>query len=176
MNGGQPRRASGRSSPPTGSGADRDVLDRMPSSDWPQSRTVSSTVMYSRRLSDDPIQVDVEATIPPLLADIHVTVPSAIAAQSARAERDLALLDSDAEHLEPDVVEAVTTSLLRAESLSSSRIEGLQISNRRLSEAFYDPAAAKRLTREVARSRRREVANNTTALHYAIELGSHPDR
>ena len=137
---------------------------RLSDAPWPESTTVATVVHYSRRLSEDPSPVEVQATIPPLLADLAIAIPSTIATESAEAERDLATLDAYASGLPLSVVEAVTTSLLRAESLSSSRIEGLDISHRRLSEAFYDPAAAKRLARE--------VANNTIALQHAIRLGS----
>ncbi len=131
---------------------------------WPTSEKVTSVVHSSSRLSADPTPVEVQATIPPLLADLPIAIPSTIATESAEAERELAKLDAYALALPPTVIESVTTSLLRAESLSSSRIEGLALSNRRLSEAFYDPAAAKRLARE--------VANNTIALQHAIRLGS----
>ncbi len=138
----------------------------LPSTDhgWPPSQQVPSSAYYARRVSDTPTLVDIEATVPPQLAYLAIDIPSPIITASVEAERDLARLDQQATAISSDVLEAVTTSLLRAESLSSSRIEGLEISHRRLSEAFYDPAAAKRLTRE--------VANNTNALQHAISLGS----
>ena len=162
----QQRDPVGRFSHTTGTPADRSVLDDRPNppSSWPQSRTVTATVFYSRRPSDDPGPVDVQATIPPLLADLQLNIPADISQQSVAAERALATLDVEASRLPPSVTEAVTISLLRAESVSSSRIEGLSVSNRRLSEAFYDPAAAKRLARE--------VAANTVALEHSIRIGS----
>ena len=77
-------------------------------------------------------------------------------------------MDTRLSGADPSLVETATFALLRAESLSSSRIEGLSISHRRLAEALYDPAHAKRLASE--------VANNVTALRAAIALGvdSHP--
>ena len=138
-------------------------LDDEGSGGWPRSDVVESTLSYSRRITDDPQQVRIQATVPPNIGSLGISIPSFVFTESARAERALVRLDGYARALTPDVIEAVTTALLRAESVSSSRIEGLDVSNRRLGEAFYDPAAAKRLARE--------VANNARALKHAIGLG-----
>lgn len=97
---------------------DPNLEDRTSDTPWPTSTKVASVVHYARRLSDDPSPVEVQATVPPLLADLPIAIPSTIATESAEAERDLAKLDSHASALPTSVVEAVTTSLLRSESLS----------------------------------------------------------
>jgi Fic family protein len=61
-------------------------------------------------------------------------------------------------------LEALSRQLLRAESIASSRIEGLRISQRRLGEALLAPAAADAIARE--------VVGNIEAMQAAIELGA----
>jgi Fic family protein len=65
-------------------------------------------------------------------------------------------------------IEAMSRFLLRAESISSSQIEGLVVSQRRLAQALYDPA----LATDVARS----VVGNITAMLRAIEIGAQAAR
>lgn len=62
-------------------------------------------------------------------------------------------------------IEALARQLLRQESLASSRIEGLLISHKRISEADYDP-------RGTADQRAREVLANIEAMEQAIQIGS----
>lgn len=61
-------------------------------------------------------------------------------------------------------LEALSRQLLRAESVASSRIEGLQLSHRRLAKAVFDPAVADRTARF--------VIGNIEAMEHAIELGA----
>jgi Fic family protein len=103
------------------------------------------------------------ATIPPAIAGLQLSIPSAVAASIANAERHIADLDQSLSAARSTIVEAAVFALLRSESISSSRIEGLAISHRRLAEALYDPAHAKQLARE--------VADNVRALRHSIELG-----
>jgi Fic family protein len=65
-------------------------------------------------------------------------------------------------------IEAVARQLLRQESLASSRIEGLLISHKRISEAGYDP-------RGTADQRAREVLANIEAMEQAIRVGAGSD-
>lgn len=62
-------------------------------------------------------------------------------------------------------IEPLARQLLRQESLASSRIEGLLISHKRISEAGYDP-------RGTADQRAREVLANIEAMEHAIRIGS----
>lgn len=62
-------------------------------------------------------------------------------------------------------IEAMARQLLRQESLASSRIEGLLISHKRISEASYDP-------RGTADQRALEVLANIEAMEQAIQIGS----
>lgn len=61
-------------------------------------------------------------------------------------------------------LEALSRQLLRGESLGSSRIEGHQLSQRRLARAELDPAAAKALALS--------VVGNVKAMEAAIHLGA----
>lgn len=63
-------------------------------------------------------------------------------------------------------LEALSRQLLRAESIGSSRIEGLQLSQRKLARADLDPAAASDLARF--------VMGNIAAMDAAIAIGSRP--
>lgn len=62
---------------------------------------------------------------------------------------------------------ALGRSLLRSESAASSRIEGVQISQRRLARAMYADATGRGGDRRAA-----EVVGNVQAMERAIELGS----
>lgn len=61
-------------------------------------------------------------------------------------------------------LEAISRQLLRAESIASSRIEGLRLSQRRLAQASLAPADADAVARE--------VMGNIKAMEAAIDLGS----
>lgn len=62
-------------------------------------------------------------------------------------------------------IEPLARQLLRQESLASSRIEGLAISHKRISEAGFDP-------RGTADQRAREVLANIEAMDQAIRIGA----
>jgi Fic family protein len=62
-------------------------------------------------------------------------------------------------------IEALARQLLRQESLASSRIEGLAVSHKRISEADYDPRGS-------ADRRAREVLANIEAMEQAILIGA----
>ncbi len=61
-------------------------------------------------------------------------------------------------------LEAIATTLLRAEALGSSFIEGLRASNKRLALAAYEPVAADPTARA--------VLGNVRAMEHSIEIGT----
>ena len=105
---------------------------------------------------------DYEAYGPDLLSGRHYTLDGNVAADVADAETALARLNAQASALAD--TEALARLLLRAESIASSRIEGLEIGARRLLRA----EAAKELgepTRDVTAT---EVLSNIDAMSAAI--------
>jgi len=105
----------------------------------------------------------ISATVPPEIAGLDVPVPSAVATMTASADSEMAALDGWLSSSSGPTLDAVAAHLLRAESLSSSRIEGLDLSARRLAEAEFTPSAAKRLAIE--------VTANVRAMQAATALG-----
>ena len=109
---------------------------------------------------------DYDAYGPDLLTDRQFTLEGGVAADVADAETAIARLNAEASALAD--TEALARLLLRAESVASSRIEGLEIGARRLLRA----EAAKELgepTRDVTAA---EVLSNIDAMSAAIsEIG-----
>lgn len=66
-----------------------------------------------------------------------------------------------------DSLNALATNLLRSESAASSRIEGLQISQKRLARAAYNPRG-----KAGGDNRAAEVLGNVDAMKRAIEVGA----
>ncbi|MGD0050370.1 MAG: Fic family protein [Vulcanimicrobiaceae bacterium] len=104
-----------------------------------------------------------EAYVPGRLADLHLTLDGDVAADVADAERAIGALDAVAAALTN--TEGLARLLLRAESVASSRIEGLRVSAQRLlheaaaraeGSADRDPTAS-------------EVLANVDAMAYALE-------
>lgn len=136
-----------------------------PTSGWPEVGT--QTVVYhvtAKSWRDETTPIQIAAVVPPELADWPIRLPPGTAERVAAAERALSTLDTNVQHVPNALLEAASFALLRAESVSSSRIEGLEVSNRRLAEALHDPVAAKQIARE--------VADNTSALKHAIDIGA----
>ena len=102
-----------------------------------------------------------EAHVPDPIASVDPDFPLSAAEDLAEAERAVRDLSSAPEL---SGLEALSRQLLRAESVASSRIEGLQLSQRRLARAVFDPAAADRTARG--------VVGNILAMERAIELGA----
>lgn len=100
-----------------------------------------------------------EAHVPPPIAPLPLYLSGPTADAVAEAQRAI-------EHLESGdgsrITQALATPLLRVESLSSSRIEGLMVSHRTLAVALADPSSASVVARE--------VANSVTATAAAITL------
>lgn len=104
---------------------------------------------------------DYDAFVPDLIASVDPAFPLSVAEAAAEAERAVRDLDGA-----PSLagLEALSRHLLRAESVASSRIEGLRLSHRRLAKAVYDPAAADRTARR--------VVGNIVAMERAIDIGA----
>lgn len=131
---------------------------------WPATRQVEvrwtpDDERVWRRLGTSTIS----ATVPPEIAALNVPVPSAVATLIAAADSEMAALDGWLSSSSGPTLDAVAAHLLRAESLSSSRIEGLDLSARRLAEAEFTPSGARRLALE--------VTANVRAMQAATALG-----
>jgi Fic family protein len=109
----------------------------------------------------EPLQFDYEAYIPDRIARLELSIPLSLAAELEETATAIAELQGAGEFLG---LEALSRQLLRAESIGSSRIEGLSLSQRRLARAIVDPAAEK----ETARA----VIGNIQAMDEAIRLGT----
>lgn len=108
-----------------------------------------------------------EAYVPNPIGSYEPELTGAISSLLSDADgavRELNQLDPGRAHQ----IEALARQLLRQESLASSRIEGLAVSHKRISEAHYDPRGS-------ADRRAREVLANIEAMERAIEIGSGGD-
>src|SRR5580698_4415938 len=105
---------------------------------------------------------DYEAYVPDLLANRTFLFSAATAADVADAERAIAVLDVQASALLD--TEALARILLRAESVASSRIEGLEVGARRLLRA----EAARELGEPASDVTAAEVLANIDAMATAI--------
>jgi Fic family protein len=102
------------------------------------------------------------AYVPTPIADEDFSLTSHIAAAAANAEQATRLLNEDPPG---DVnLEALARQLLRAESVASSRIEGLILSHRRLAKAAFNPEGND-ITAQ-------GVLGNIRALEQALELAA----
>lgn len=100
------------------------------------------------------------AYVPDPIRDLDPGLPPAVAAtaeQAAVATKNLDL-SLGVDHLEP-----IARLLLRAESVASSRIEGLRLSHRRLEEALVAPGAARKTALSIVR--------NIDAMARAVQIG-----
>ena len=103
-----------------------------------------------------------EAFVPDEIADLELAIPADVAGVADAAAAAVRKLGSDP----PGGVswEALGRQLLRAESVASSRIEGLDISHRRLARAAFG-RTHRDLTAE-------SVLGNVAAMETAVALGS----
>jgi Fic family protein len=129
-----------------------------------------STVIRSRWLSDrsgpsrkDNRSCEYEAYVPDPLAGRAFTIDGDVAADIADAEAAIARLNVEAASLVD--TEALARILLRAESVASSRIEGLEIGARRLLRA----EAAREFGDDASDVTATEVLGNIDAMVYGIE-------
>lgn len=105
-----------------------------------------------------------EAYVPNPMAEYEPELTGALSnllSESDGAVRELNQLDPGRAHQ----IEALARQLLRQESLASSRIEGLAVSHKRISEADYDPRGS-------ADKRAIEVLANIEAMEQAIRIGA----
>ncbi|MFN8619568.1 MAG: Fic family protein [Chloroflexota bacterium] len=102
-----------------------------------------------------------QAFIPDPIGDRAIDLPGPVALAVSRAEAAIQALNTG-----PTTggLEALAPLLLRAESVASSRIEGLELSQRNLARALFDPTEAKGTARA--------VAGNVRAMEAAIALGT----
>jgi Fic family protein len=105
------------------------------------------------------------AYVPAAIADDDFLLGSQIAAAAANAEQACRQLNEDPPALAD--LEALARQLLRAESVASSRIEGLVLSHRRLAKAAFS-SDARDLTAQ-------SVLGNIAALERAVALASEVD-
>jgi Fic family protein len=96
------------------------------------------------------------------IAELSLTFPAELAQDIAEAESELRRLNSDPPRTQ--LLEAVARQLLRAEAVASSRVEGLELSHRKLAEAAFDP--------EDTTVNARTVLGNVRALEEAVRLAS----
>ncbi len=94
------------------------------------------------------------------IAELAPTFPAELAQDIGNAEAQLRRLNYDPPRTQ--LLEAVARQLLRAEAVASSRIEGLELSHRKLAEAAFDP--------EDTTVNARTVLGNVRAMEEAIRL------
>lgn len=104
-----------------------------------------------------------QAFVPAPIADWDIELRADAVAAVAEATSAVAHLNESPPKLES--LEALATQLLRAESLASSRIEGLELSHRRLARAAFEGENAHD-------TRAADVVGNVEAMRRAIELGA----
>jgi Fic family protein len=110
----------------------------------------------------DRLSCEYEAYLPDALIGREILIGSEAAADVAEAERAIAVLDAESAALAD--TEALARILLRAESVASSRIEGLEVGARRLLRA----EAAFEIGAEPADVTAAEVLGNIDAMADAI--------
>lgn len=106
-----------------------------------------------------------EAFIPDRIADRDF--PLSGDAVNAVGSTAKALVRLNATTVAVDSLNALAANLLRSESAASSRIEGLQISQKRLARAAYSPRG-----KAGGDNRAAEVLGNVDAMRRAIEVGA----
>ena len=105
---------------------------------------------------------DYAAFIPDRIAQLDLALPGDVAAAVTDAEVAVRELNATSPHL--GALEALARQLLRAEAVASSRIEGLEMSHRRLERAAFVP--------EDADGQAKLVMGNIQAMEAAISLGA----
>ncbi len=105
---------------------------------------------------------DYQAFVPDPISKLDLALPSDVAAVVTEAEVAVRELNAASPRL--GALEALARQLLRAEAVASSRIEGLEMSHRRLERAAFDPDDADRTARL--------VVGNVRAMEAAIALGA----
>lgn len=117
----------------------------------------------SRAGLGEPLEFEYQAYVPDAVAGLTLDLPADLAEELSQASEGLRSLQGVAA---ATGLEALSRQLLRAESISSSHIEGLKLSQKRLAQAMLDPGAADALARL--------VMGNVKAMEAAIALGDAP--
>jgi Fic family protein len=104
-----------------------------------------------------------EAFVPDRVGQLQLSLPAQIAGAVSAAERQVDLLNRDPPAMAS--LEVLARRLLRAESVASSRIEGLVLSQRRLARAEAEGA-------ETGDETARSVLGNVAAMEEAVKLGA----
>lgn len=99
---------------------------------------------------------------PQHIADLEFRLSQDVANIVSEAEQELQALNVRGRQLE--ALEVLSRQLLRAEAVASSRIEGLQMSHRRIARADFDP--------EDADAAARAVLGNLRAMEQAVAIAS----
>ncbi|MEY2523669.1 MAG: hypothetical protein QOJ66_2234 [Ilumatobacteraceae bacterium] len=132
--------------------------------EWPVAERIPVTIFTAGEAWRRPAAHNLEAVIPSSITNVKIVVPEEVLGKIVDAERALVALDAELDSIDPSIVETITFALLRSESLSSSRIEGIRVSHRKLAEALLDPGSARSLARE--------VVGNVEAMRAAVSLGA----
>src|SRR5438128_1615963 len=103
-----------------------------------------------------------EAFIPPRIADLELSLQTDVASVITEAEVAVRALNETSPRL--GSLDVLGRQLLRAEAIASSRIEGLEMSHRRLARAAAAP--------QEADASARAVLGNVRAMERAIEIGA----
>jgi Fic family protein len=105
------------------------------------------------------------AFVPDPISELEVSLPTAVAGDIEGATLAIAHLNGSA--VESPPLEGVARQLLRAESLASSRIEGLEVGHRRIAIADFDERAAD--------AKAADIVGNIRAMQQAVEIAAGPD-
>src|SRR5438552_16697439 len=104
----------------------------------------------------------IKAFLPDSIADLEPSLPADVASVVTEAEVAVRDLNTGAPGL--GALEALSRQLLRAEAGASSRIEGLEMSHRRLARAAFEP--------DEAAAGAPCVVGNVSAMREATALGA----
>ena len=110
----------------------------------------------------DRVSVRFRAFVPDPIADLDVRTSAETGGALEAAEEAIRRLDGQARQVAP--LEALSRLFLRAEGISSSRIEGLVVGHRQLAEALFDPVHSRAVARD--------VVGNVLAIGAAIDIGA----
>lgn len=114
----------------------------------------------------DRLPCDYEAYVPDPIVDRQFEIDGAVAADLADAERAVQEMNQESDGLVD--TEAMARLLLRAESVASSKIEGLEIGGRRLLKAQL----SRQLEMDPSDRGATEVLNNIEVMKHIVELAA----
>jgi Fic family protein len=104
------------------------------------------------------------AFVPDPISEMDVSLPTAVAGELENAALAIAHLNDAAVEAPP--LEGVARQLLRAESLASSRIEGLEVEHRRIALADFDERSVD--------AKATGILGNIRAMQQAIDIAAGP--